>query len=121
MHVTRPKNLNLWTIRFPLTALVSILHRISGVLLFLAIPLVSAVFGQSLTSAGAFNQIKYLLGQGLGLILAWLFLCLSLYHALAGIRHVVMDIGYGKTWRQSQFSALITLILTILLTLSLGV
>lgn len=51
MLTNRPKNLNLFTLRFPLSAVVSILHRLTGVLLFLTIPALALLFNLSLSSA----------------------------------------------------------------------
>lgn len=121
MLTNRPKNLNLFTLRFPLSAVVSILHRLTGVLLFLTIPALALLFNLSLSSASAFRQIQQFFMQGYGKCLLWLALSFMFYHALAGIRHMIMDAGYGKTWRQSQFSAILTLSTAIVSALGIGV
>jgi succinate dehydrogenase / fumarate reductase cytochrome b subunit len=74
----RPKNLNLLSIRLPVNALVSILHRVSGFALFLVLPLLLWCLQQSLQSAQGFEQVQQLLTHPLAklllLSLAWAFL-----------------------------------------------
>ncbi len=101
--------------RLPPAGIVSILHRISGVLLFLSLPLTLYWFGQSLYSEASFAMLKawtsctvvklVILG------LAWAFL----YHFCAGIRHVCMDLHIGVNRQAGNRSAIGVLSLSILL------
>ena len=113
----RPVYLNLLAIRQPLPAIVSILHRISGALLFLvAIPLLLWVVQRSLASPEAFDAALRPLTTPLGklvlLALAWSYL----YHLLAGLRHLALDLHVGVELAPARSSAAIILVLSILLT-----
>ncbi len=91
----RPKFLNLLKIRLPVTGITSILHRISGALLFLAIPALIYVFHLSLESEADFN----LLGQWVALpwvkLIATLLAWALWHHLLAGIRYLFTDVALG--------------------------
>ncbi len=106
--------------RLPMPGIVSILHRISGVLLFLTLPLSLYLFGQSLASEPSFDSIKawgscaIVKLIGIGLVWAYLF------HFCAGLRHLCMDVHLGVTLRASRLSAAGVLILSGLLTLGIA-
>ena len=92
----RPVYLNLFAIRQPLPAIVSILHRISGALLFLiGIPLLLWVVQRALASPDAWADMRTSLAHPIAkltlLVLAWAYF----HHFLAGIRHLVMDLHIG--------------------------
>jgi succinate dehydrogenase / fumarate reductase cytochrome b subunit len=108
-QINRPKNLNLFTIKLPINAMVSILHRVSGVGLFLSIPLIllalqSLVHSESsyLTLAGWLNTwfVKLLL-----IGLAWAFF----HHFFAGIRHLFQDIHWMTSLKNARLSSRILL------------
>jgi len=120
MNKQRPVNLNLFTIRFPRTAIVSILHRISGVLIFLSLPLLLCALQQSISSADSFAHLQASLASPLGKLLAWFILSAFLCHILAGLRHLLMDMGVGETLGIARFTATLVLVLTILSMLGLG-
>ena len=109
----RPKNLNLLTIRFPLPAIISILHRISGVILFLSIPLLLWALDCSLASMESYDALHNALTTPFAKILIWLFLAPFLYHFAAGIRHLLMDVEIGVEKKSGQLSSLITLGITL--------
>jgi succinate dehydrogenase / fumarate reductase cytochrome b subunit len=119
--ISRPKNLNLLSIRLPINALVSILHRVSGFLLFLVLPLVLWCLQQSLQSAAGFEQVQALLTHPLAklilLSLAWAFF----HHFLAGLRHLAMDVHWGTELASARFSSKLVLVCGVLLTLLLAV
>ena len=111
MQKNRPVNLNLLTISFPVTAIVSILHRISGVLLFLGFPFVLYIFSQSVASAETFAALPDLLQCGwMRAILAGFFIAAG-YHFLAGIRHIIMDFGWFESLPAARISAKILMVL----------
>jgi len=116
----RPVNLNLMTIRFPLTAIVSILHRISGVLLFLAIPLLLWLFQLSLNSAHDFHYVVALLTGSLMKLVTLILLASLVYHLLAGIRHLLMDVGIGESLQLGRLGARLVLGASIIFTLVIG-
>jgi succinate dehydrogenase / fumarate reductase cytochrome b subunit len=107
------RNLNLFTIYFPVTAVVSILHRMSGVILFLLIPLLLWSLQESLHSAARFLQFKHHLHSPIIQIIVWTFLVALGYHCLAGLRHLLMDMHVGESKQAGRLSARIVLILAV--------
>ncbi len=121
MNKKRPINLNLFTIHFPIPAIVSILHRISGVLLFLAIPLVLWGFSLSLASEQDFNTIYQLFTTPWAKFIIWCLLAAFIYHFVAGIRHLLMDVNLGVELKSGRLSSYLTLIIVLLLIVLAGV
>lgn len=101
----RPFFLNLLKIHLPVTGFVSILHRISGLLLFIAIPFTVYVFDLSLQGSAGFDRASVLLVhpvlQLLGLLLVWSLL----HHLFAGIRFLLTDLDIGLAKVQAVRSA----------------
>ena len=91
----RPVNLDLRTIKLPVTAYTSILHRISGVILFVSIAILLWMLDTSLSSESGFEQVQSCLQPPLAKLVVWGILAASLYHLVAGVRHLVMDAGVG--------------------------
>ncbi len=101
-------------------AIASILHRISGLALFLLFPIVLYYLELSLASPASFIHLQSTLsGIGAKLIL-WAFSAALIYHLLAGIRHLIMDAGYGEHLDSGRKSAIFVIIAAIILTLLLG-
>lgn len=117
----RPKNLNLLTIRLPIPAIVSILHRISGFFLFLLIPLILWALSLSLSSPEDFDNLSLFLTSPLMKFVIWCFLSAFIYHFFAGIRHLLMDIHLGDELKSGRLSANLTLIVSIIFILLAGV
>lgn len=120
MTKKRPVNLNLITIRFPVTAIVSILHRLSGVLTGIAIPFLLWLLQLSLSSPNDFALIQHCFQQITVKISIWIFLTSLLYHFLAGIRHFVMDAGYGESLKNAKISAIMVILFTLIFSALLG-
>lgn len=100
-----PKFLNLLKIKLPPGGIASIAHRVSGVLMFLCIPLLAFLFGLSLESDQGFAEVQAYL-HSLPLILLSLLLVWSFgHHLLAGIRHLLLDIDVGVQRSQARASA----------------
>lgn len=101
----RPKYLNLLQIHLSVMGLVSILHRLTGVILLLAIPMLVYLFDLSLQSAQGFAQVQAWLSlfpvKLLGVIVAWSLL----YHAFAGIRFLLLDIHWGANLAHARKTA----------------
>ena len=112
----RPKYLNLIQIRLPLPALVSILHRGSGAVLFLLLPLLLVLFEMSLESPQAFARFKVVFGHWvIKLVLtgvAWAYL----HHLCAGVRHLFLDLDYGTELAAARASSWAVLALSLALT-----
>jgi succinate dehydrogenase / fumarate reductase, cytochrome b subunit len=117
----RPVNLNLLTLRFPITAIASILHRISGFILFLLIPLFLGLLALSLKSSEGFLVIHSGFMHPLTKLIILAFLLALFYHVLAGIRHLVMDIGVAEQLTAARFSAGLVMVLSLLLTALTGI
>lgn len=118
----RPVYLDLMHIRQPLPAVVSILHRISGALLFLlGIPFVLWVTQRALASPESWEAMRATLSHPVAklvlLALAWAYL----HHFIAGIRHLVMDLHIGMQLKSARTSASVTLVLSLLLTLAVAI
>ena len=120
MNKVRPKNLDLLTIRFPLPAIVSILHRISGVVLFILIPVFIALFQYSLTYTG-FEHLQAIFHTPLAKFLLWLVLLPFVYHLVAGIRHLLTDMHIGTTLAGGRLSSQAVFIAFVALSVLLGV
>lgn len=115
LQSTRPVFLNLLKIKLPLMGLVSIAHRITGVLLFLSIPVLLTLLGLSLSSAAGFAQsvtlIQTLPFKLFALLVLWAFL----HHLLAGIRYLLIDLDLGVDLPQARTSAITVFISGVLL------
>lgn len=117
----RPVNLNLISFRFPPMALVSISHRISGFFLFLALPWVFYMFSQSVSSAAQFASLLSCLMSPWAKVVNWLVLIAALHHVVAGVRHLLMDIGWGESLKAARASAYVVLLVLVLIVLLTGV
>ena len=88
MNKKRPVNLDIRTIQLPLTALTSILHRISGIMLFIFLGLILYMLSKSLESEKGFNEVKEIFSSPFGKVSFWLVYSSFIYHLVAGIRHL---------------------------------
>lgn len=105
----RPVNLDLTSIRFPITAIASILHRISGVVLFFGSFIVLAWLGLSLESEAGFTDAIRLLDHGLFAFVLWGVLAALAYHFTAGVKHLLMDMGFGETLESGPIFAKVSM------------
>lgn len=121
LNTKRPVNLDLRTISFPVPAIASILHRISGVVLFLAIPLLLWALAMSLESAEGFEKIRSCFTSFIGKFLIWAILTALIYHLFAGIRHLFMDAGMGESLRAGRFIAKLVMGLATICSIVIGV
>lgn len=97
MNDKRPVNLDISTIRMPLPAYASILHRISGVIVFVGVAILLSILDCSLASEESFNSLKEYLDSFLVGLIVWGILAALIYHCVAGVKHLLMDIGIGET------------------------
>ena len=121
MQKNRPVNLDLKTIKMPLPAIVSILHRASGVVIFVCIPLLLWMLDASLESAASFESLKDLMDGFFATLILWGVVGALLYHLVAGIRHLTMDLGIGETLEGGIKGAKIALAVSGLLILVVGI
>ncbi|TWH77350.1 succinate dehydrogenase subunit C [Azomonas agilis] len=117
----RPVNLDLRTIKLPITAYTSILHRISGVILFVGIAVLLLALDTSLSSEEGFEQVKSYLSNPLVKLIVWGLLSALLYHLVAGVRHLIMDTGHGETLQGGILGSKIVFIVSAVLILLTGV
>ncbi len=130
MTKTRPGTMRLIDAvkyRLPVAALVSILHRVSGAIMFVLLPFVIWMFDVSVTSEISFERFTSAFGAGIGFVPGWLvkiavlgLIWAYLHHFIAGVRHLWMDMTHSVTKAQGHSSAVITLIASLVLTVVLG-
>lgn len=116
----RPVNLDLGSLKYPPMAIASILHRISGILMFILMPFMLCYLGQSLNSLESFNELQQHLTSVWSKLVLWGFGSAWAYHVMAGIRHMVMDIGLGESLEAGRRSAVVVISLAVLSTIFLG-
>lgn len=121
MNQKRPINLDLGTMKFPAMAIASVLHRISGIILFLLLPFILYLLSQSLTSMESFAGVHHLLASPYYKLVLWAFAAALIYHVLAGIRHIIMDMGFGEELNSGRRSAIVVISLAVILTILLGI
>lgn len=120
MNSKRPVNLDMTTMKFPVMAIASILHRLSGVVLFLLLPVMLYFLTLSLGSPESFAHLQHLFTFVHFKLILWAFSAAMIYHLLAGIRHMIMDLGYGEELNAGRLSANIVIVLAVILTIFLG-
>ena len=113
--------------RLPPAGIVSILHRVSGALMFLLLPFIIWMFDKSLTSEISYDEFTSAFLAGLGIFPAWFvklvvlgLIWAYLLHFIAGIRHLWMDMFHAVSKEQGRSSAMFTLVSSLLLTVVLG-
>lgn len=116
------------TYRLPAAGWVSILHRISGLLMFLLLPFILWMFDKSLSSEISFETFKAAFNVGIGFVPGWLIklvtlaiIWASLHHLIAGLRHLWMDVSHSAVTKEfGKSSAVTVLVISIALTVVLG-
>lgn len=113
--------------RLPLAGVVSILHRVSGLILFLLMPFIIWMFDTSLTTEISYSQFVVVFVGGAGWFPGWFFKLVALaliwsylHHFIAGLRHLWMDATHAASKEFGHQSAVATMVLSVLLTLGLG-
>jgi succinate dehydrogenase / fumarate reductase cytochrome b subunit len=114
--------------RLPPAGIVSILHRVSGALMFLLLPFVIWLFDVSLTSEISYERFTSAFAAGVGVLPGWFMKLVALaliwaylHHFIAGVRHLWMDATHSVSIEQGRLSAWITLGASAVLTLALAV
>jgi len=118
---------DLTTYRLPPAGWVSILHRASGAVMFLLLPLIVWMFDTSVSSEISFDRFTAAFAAGLGFVPGWFFklvvlaiIWAYLHHLIAGLRHLFMDARHAVSKEFGKSSAIVTLVLSIGLTVVLG-
>ena len=120
MPTSRPKHLNLMQIRLPLPAFVSILHRVSGAILFLLLPLLLSLLSASLQSPQSFAIFKTWIAHPLVKIVLLGVLWAYLHHFCAGIRHLALDLHIGLELETARATSYAVMGVALLLTAVIG-
>jgi len=116
----RPKYLNLFEIKLPLPGFASILHRVSGLGLFLMLPLLIWLLDLSLRSPDSYQTLQAVTAHPLAKLVLIGLLWAFLHHFCMGIRILLIDIHVGVAKQQARSSAVAVLAVSLLLTLVLG-
>tara|TARA_R100001198_G_C5109725_1_gene137849 strand:- start:229 stop:618 length:390 start_codon:yes stop_codon:yes gene_type:complete len=118
----RPVNLDLTTIHFPLPALTSITHRITGVILFVGLIFAFWALGKSLSSPAGFDAVSSALANNFfAKFVAWGLLSALAFHFVAGIKHLLMDANIGVTLEGGVKKAQATVVVSAVLIILAGV
>jgi succinate dehydrogenase / fumarate reductase cytochrome b subunit len=111
--IRRPKNLNLLTIRLPINAVISIMHRMSGVILFLIQPILLLALMVSLSGSDGYIAITELMQHWalklMLIALSWAFF----HHFYAGLRHLAMDIHWMTSLHKARLSSRLVLCMVV--------
>jgi succinate dehydrogenase / fumarate reductase cytochrome b subunit len=121
MSKPRPKHLDLTRIRLPVPGFVSILHRVSGAMLFLFIPLLLWLWQESLVSPQSFAAFKTVVAQPWMKIVLLGLLWGYLHHLCAGVRHLALDLDLGTDLAAARASSKVVLAVSIGLTVAAGI
>lgn len=117
----RPKHLALHLIKLPLPGIVSILHRVSGVLLFLALPILLLMLQSSLRSPDTYTQLTAVLSHPLLKLVCLGLLWGFLHHFCAGLRYLAIDLHWVHNLAQARSSSKAVMAVSLVLTILMGV
>ncbi|MGO2232574.1 succinate dehydrogenase, cytochrome b556 subunit [Marinomonas sp. UCMA 3892] len=122
MNKKRPVNLDILTISMPLTAIVSILHRITGIILFVGLAFLFYAFDLSLESQEGFDQVVNALQTNfLVKFVIWGVVSALMYHFVAGVKHLFMDMGYFEELESGRSAAIANIVIAVVLIVLAGV
>ncbi|MGH8663591.1 MAG: succinate dehydrogenase, cytochrome b556 subunit [Burkholderiales bacterium] len=116
----RPKHLDLFSIRLPVPGWVSILHRISGLVLFLLLPFLLWLLDNSLHSRSSFARFQAVISAPLVKLVLLGLIWAFLHHLFAGLRHIALDLDWGVNLEAGRATAKLVLVASLVLTAVLG-
>lgn len=117
----QPINLDLSSLSYPPMAIASILHRISGLLLFILLPVMLYFLHLSLQSGTSFDELQVMLTSPYLKLCLWMFSSSLAYHLIAGVRHVILDFGFGEDLSSARRSSIFVMVLALILIICLGI
>jgi succinate dehydrogenase / fumarate reductase cytochrome b subunit len=117
----RPVNLDIGTMRLPITAWTSIAHRASGVFLFAGMAVLIWMLDASLAGPESFAALQECLSSPLAKLVIWAVLAGLIYHSVAGVKHLVMDLGVGESMEAGTLGSQIIIGVSAILILLAGV
>lgn len=121
MNKTRPKHLALHLIKLPLPGIISILHRISGLLLFFSLPLLLLMLQYSLRSIETHTALMDMLAHPLVKLMLLGLLWAFLHHFCAGLRYLAIDVHWIRDLTQARNSSRVVMAVSLALTVWAGV
>ena len=121
MNKKRPKHLALHQIKLPLPGIVSILHRVSGLLLFIALPFLLLMLQYSLSSIETYTQLMDVLGNPLLKVLLIGLLWAFMHHFCAGLRYLAIDFHLVRDLAHARNSSRVVMAVSLALTILAGV
>ena len=118
----RPVNLDITTMSMPITAVVSILHRVTGIILFIGLAFLFYAFDLSLESQEGFDKVVSTLETSfLAKFVIWGVVSALMFHFVAGIKHLFMDLGHFEELESGQAAAKANIVIAGILILVVGV
>lgn len=121
VNKNRPKHLALHLIKLPLPGVISILHRVAGLLLFLALPFLLWTLQYSLRSIETFTYLSWMLHHPVSKLLFIGVMWAFLHHFCAGLRYLAIDFHWLRSLAQARSSSKVVLLVSLLLTIFFGV
>lgn len=121
MKDKRPVNLDIGTIRMPITAWASITHRASGVFLFFGIAVLLWALQSSLESPESFRSLQEVASSFWCKLIVWAVISALIYHSAAGVKHLVADFGIGESLEGGALATKIVIAVSALLIVLAGV
>ena len=109
MHNKRPRFLNLWQIRLPVAGLVSIFHRVSGVFIYLMLPVLLYLLELSLSSPAGYARVEAIMTSWPVRLVGCVLIMLFAHHLMAGVRELLIDLGWGDSLAAARRSAWLVL------------
>jgi succinate dehydrogenase / fumarate reductase cytochrome b subunit len=96
-------------------AIASILHRLSGVVVFLLVPVLLWILDKSLSSSEGFDYVKNVIfGNIFVRLIVWVFVAGLIYHFIAGVKHLLADLGIAEELQSGRMAATISLVLSVI-------
>lgn len=121
MNTRRPVYISLTQFRWPLAAISSIAHRITGVLLFVGVGFLLYLLDLALTSAAGFAEARALVESPLGKLVIWAVLASLAFHFVAGIKHMLMDFHVAVSLGGGKLASQLTFVLSAVLMVLAGI
>ena len=117
----RPVNLDIGTMRLPITAWASITHRATGIVVFAGIAILLWALDGSLSSPAEFAEVQDFLAAPLAKLIIWGIVSGLIYHSVAGVKHLIADCGIGESKEGGILGARIVIAVSVVLILLAGV
>ena len=110
-NITNTDLMSIASYKFPITAISSILHRISGVVLLIAMPVIVVCMHYSLAGPNGYADVEGVFKTAIGSFFLWGFLSAITFHIYAGVRHMIMDLGFGESMFAAKTTSVLVLVL----------